>query len=321
MDWASRIGRRIRLRDLHILLEVARCGSMARAAQTLAVSQPVVSKAIADLEQIFGVRLLDRDRHGAMPTAYGHALLNRGMAAFDELKQGVKDVEFLLDPSAGEVRIGGTDPMVEGLIPAVIDRLSKQFPRLALHLTRVAGDTQQFRALRERSLEVIITRLPPRMAADLDAEILFGEPLLVAAGITNRWTKRRKIELSELLNEPWVLPHPGNFVGELVEDVFHACRLDPPKTNVVIGGMQTNHALLATGRFLAFYSASVLHFSAKRLAIRPLPVKLPIQTSPIAIVTLKNRTISPVARLVIDCAREITSKMLVSTNKLRSMAT
>ena len=117
MEWADRIGRRIRLRDLHILLAVAQSGSMASAAERLAVSQPVVSKVIADLEHVLGVRVLDRDRHGAEPTAYGRALLSRGLAAFDELRQGVKEIEFLLDPTAGELRIGATEPIVAGLLP------------------------------------------------------------------------------------------------------------------------------------------------------------------------------------------------------------
>src|SRR5712692_7660972 len=112
MEWSARIGRRIKLRDLHILLAVAECRSMAKAAEHLAISQPVVSKVIADLEHALGVRLLDRDRHGAEPTIYGAALLKRGTAAFDELKQGVKDIEFLADPTAGELRIGSTAPML-----------------------------------------------------------------------------------------------------------------------------------------------------------------------------------------------------------------
>src|SRR5215468_7360841 len=74
MEWSERIGRRIRLRDLHILLAVVQCKSLATAAQHLAISRPVVSKAIADLEHVLGVRLLERDRHGAEPTIYGAAL-------------------------------------------------------------------------------------------------------------------------------------------------------------------------------------------------------------------------------------------------------
>src|SRR3954447_4929834 len=106
MDWTHRVGSRLQLRDLHILLTVVQWGSMAKAARHLAVSQPVVSAAIADLEQAIGVRLLDRNRQGIEPTIYGRALLKHGAVAFDALKQGVKEIEFLADPTAGELRIG-----------------------------------------------------------------------------------------------------------------------------------------------------------------------------------------------------------------------
>ena len=97
MQWTDRIGRRLKLRDLHILMAVAQSGSMVRAAQILAISQPVVSKAIADLEHAVGVRLLDRGPHGVEPTMYGRALLDSGVAVFDDLRRGVKQIEFLAD--------------------------------------------------------------------------------------------------------------------------------------------------------------------------------------------------------------------------------
>src|SRR3954463_6167128 len=124
MQWEERIGRRIKFRDLHIALAVAQSGSMLKAAEALSISQPVVSKVIADLEQTLGVRLFDRSRKGVQPTASGRALLNRGRAAFDEMNQGVKEIEFLNDPTAGELRIGSNQPLAEGIGVAVIDRLS-----------------------------------------------------------------------------------------------------------------------------------------------------------------------------------------------------
>jgi len=103
MQWTERIGRRVKLRDLHVLQAVVQSGSMTRAANDLAISVPVVSKAIADLEHTVGVQLLDRSSQGVQPTAYGRALLSRSLVAFDELRQGIKDIEFLADPTAGEV--------------------------------------------------------------------------------------------------------------------------------------------------------------------------------------------------------------------------
>src|SRR5450755_1542202 len=106
MHWADRIGRHLKLRDLHILLAVVEWGSMSKAAKRLAISPPVVSKAIADLERTLGVRLLDRSPQGVEPTMYGRALLNGGVAVFDELRQRVKEIEFLANPTVGELRIG-----------------------------------------------------------------------------------------------------------------------------------------------------------------------------------------------------------------------
>ena len=134
MRWADRIGRRLKLRDLHVLSAVVQWGSMAKAAQHLAVSQPVVSAAVADLEHAIGVRLLDRSRRGVEPTIYGRALLKHGMVAFDALKQGVKEIEFLADPTAGELRIGCPEWISAGLLPVIIDRMLQKHPRIVFHV-------------------------------------------------------------------------------------------------------------------------------------------------------------------------------------------
>src|SRR5713226_5367575 len=104
MQWSDRIGRRVKLRDLHILLAVAQTGSMVRAADNLAISQPVISKTISDLEHALGVRLLDRTAQGVEPTAYGRAFINCGTVVFDELRRGVQAIEFLSDPTFGDLR-------------------------------------------------------------------------------------------------------------------------------------------------------------------------------------------------------------------------
>src|SRR4030095_14017472 len=92
----------------------------------LAITQPAVSKAISDLEHTLKVRLLDRTAHGVEPTLYGRALLNWGNAMFDDLRQGVKEIEYLSDPSAGELRIGCTEPMAWGIVPAGLSQLTPQ---------------------------------------------------------------------------------------------------------------------------------------------------------------------------------------------------
>src|SRR3954468_24664542 len=109
MQLSDRIGRRMKLQDLHVLMTVVQAGSMGKGAERLNSTQPAVSRSIAELEHALGVRLLDRHRQGVELTECGRALLDGGVAAFDELRQAVKNIEFLSDPTAGEVRIGSTD--------------------------------------------------------------------------------------------------------------------------------------------------------------------------------------------------------------------
>src|SRR5258707_2933864 len=95
MQLSDRIGRRLKLHDLHVLMAVVQAGSMSKAAQILNTTQPAVSRSIADLEDAIGVKLLDRGRHGVEPTEYGRALLNGGNAMFGEQREAVKEIEFI----------------------------------------------------------------------------------------------------------------------------------------------------------------------------------------------------------------------------------
>src|SRR5215470_13508994 len=128
MEWESRLGRRLRVRDLYILSAVVRSRGMAKAARQLAMTQPAVSSAIANLEHMLGVRLLDRSPRGIEPTIYAEAMLKRSVAVFDELRQSVKDIELLSNPTAGELRIGSPVAIAAGFLVAVVERFSRRYP-------------------------------------------------------------------------------------------------------------------------------------------------------------------------------------------------
>jgi DNA-binding transcriptional LysR family regulator len=305
MQWADRIGRRLKLRDLHILLTVVQCGSMTKAAGRLSVSNPVVSRAIAEMEVALGVRLLDRSARGVEPTMYGRALLDRGLVAFDELRQAVKDIEFLADPTSGELRVGASIVIATGLVTAVVDHLSMRHPRLVFHL--LAGESAMtYRALEERRVDLVIARIfAPIAEQHMTAEILHDERDVVVAGAQNPWTRRRRVALADLMNEPWTLPPPDSLSGSIVAEAFRASGLDLPRTTVFTSTNPVRAALLATGRFLTIVPNSVQKFSAASPPLKRLPIDLRTTSRPVGIVTLKNRTLSPVAQLFIDCAREL----------------
>jgi DNA-binding transcriptional LysR family regulator len=307
MRQAQQLGHPLKLRHLEVLLAVTKWGSMARAAEHLAITQPVISKVIADLEQTVGVRLLDRTSRGVEPTLYGRALLKRSAAIFNDLRASMSELEFLADPASGELRIGTTDPMTAGLLCVIVDRLSRQHPRLAFHVKLGDPPELQDRELREHDVDLIIGRLSRQAPAadDVETEVLFEEQALVVAGMQNPLIRRRKLKLVELIDECWALPPLESYPGSLIAKAFQACNLGYPRKGVTVLSTQMQTALLATGRFLAILPESMLRCSAERLQLKSLPVNLSIQPWPVGIVSLKNRMLSPVAQLFIDCARAV----------------
>jgi DNA-binding transcriptional LysR family regulator len=305
MQLSDRIGRRMKLQDLHVLMTVVQAGSMGKAAQYLNTTQPNISRSIADLEHALGVRLLDRHRQGIEPTQYGRALLDGGVAAFDQLRQAVKNIEFLADPATGEVRIGCQPFLAPSFISAVINRLSRSYSRIVFHVVDAEADALH-RQLRERNVDLLIARRFGPIADDeLEFETLYDDSLVVVAGVQNPWVKRRNVELSELVNEPWALPLPTSAFGAVAIEAFRSSGLDYPRTTVFTGHTELRARLLATGRFLTIFSSFILGFPTKRTSLKALPVELPLARTPVGIVTLKNRTLSPVVSLFIEHAREV----------------
>ena len=299
-------GRRLKLHDLNVLMTVVQVGSMGKAAARLNTTQPSVSRSIAELEHALGVRLLDRNRQGVEPTIYGRALLDCGTAVLDDLDQGVRNIRFLADPTEGELRIAGDFPATAGVIPAAIGRFRRKYPRIDIHVQLVLEVPHQYRALRERSRELIFGRIAQPLEPDLHAETLFDEGIVVVAGSRNPLVRRRKIRLTELDGARWLLPTLDSAIGSVVVRAFQTSGLEfPPKGSVTGSVLNMYSALVADGDFLMFFPSSLLRFGAKALGLRVLPVKLPIPASPFGIVRLKNRTVNPIAQRFIECAREV----------------
>jgi molybdate transport repressor ModE-like protein len=305
MQWHERIGRRLKLRDLHILLAVAQHGSMAKAAAELAISQPAVSKAIADMEHTVGLRLLDRTRQGAEVTTYGRALIKHGTAIFDELKQAAQELEFLADPTVGELRVGSSESAAAGLLPAIIDRFSREYPKVTLTVAQAVVATTHYRELRERSIDLLLGGSPPVQEDDLQSEVLREDQWAVIAGSRSRWARLRRLTLANLGDAQWVLPPADSLPRAAVAEVFRDCGLKVPHAPLTTLSIHLFLQLVATGRFVAMLPRSIFEFGGRNWPLKILPIKIRTQPRPVAIIRLKNRTLSPVARVFMECARGV----------------
>jgi DNA-binding transcriptional LysR family regulator len=298
------VGRRLKLRDLHTFAAVARRGSIGKAALDLARTQPAVSKVINDMEQNLGVRLFDRTPQGVVPTRYGTALLRRATALLDDLGQALNELEHLANPTVGELKIGCSEGLMAGFMPAAIDRINRQYPGVHFHVAQASTDPL-LRALREREVDLVVVRIKPDPEEDLEKEILFDDPIAVVAGRDSVWSRRRRVALSELAAEPWgMVPHDVS-IGPYMAANFRAEGVSYPTSGVRCTALQMQVSLARTGRYLAVLPTSFLKFSTERSTLKILPVRLDIQPPPIGVATLKHRTISPVANVFVGMLREV----------------
>jgi DNA-binding transcriptional LysR family regulator len=311
MEWESRLGRRLRVRDLFILSTVVKSGGMGKAARQLAMTQPAVSAAIANLEYILGVRLLDRSPRGIEPTIYANAMLKRSMTVFDELQQSVRDIRFLADSTTGELTIGYPESIAATILPPIIERFSKKYPRVVIRLDIVSAPSLNFRGLRDRTYDLILARVPMPLpddytVDDLDVEVLLDDPLVVVASAHSRWARRRKIDLADLIDEPWILYPPNTWSYARIAEAFKSRGLAVPKTGLVTYSMDLRAKFTARSGFITVAPKSLLRIDGHRGTLKVLPVDFPARPWLVTVLTLKNRTLSPVVKRFIECAREVT---------------
>jgi DNA-binding transcriptional LysR family regulator len=321
INWDVQIGRRLRLRDLHAFLMVVQRGSMAKAAEQLRVSQPAISKVVADLEHALGVRLLDRGRRGVEPTLYGRALVKRAMIAFDELKQGVRDIAFLADPTAGDLTIGCADSIAATILRPIMDRFSAKHPSVTVRVETIPSPAINDVGLHDRRYDLVLGRRPMQLAElpdDLHVEFLFDDRVVVTAGRHTAWARRRKVTLADLADQRWVLPpKERSWTYGFVAQAFAARGLAMPTVNLMTFSLPLVMHALTTGSFVTVLPGTVPALHAGSELLKVLPVELPACSWPVEIVTLKNRTLSPVADRFVECAREFAKSFAATRGRHR----
>jgi DNA-binding transcriptional LysR family regulator len=235
-------------------------------------------------------------------------LLKCGVAVFDEMRQGLTGLEVLANPNSGDLRIGCPEMMTAGLLPVIAEQFLRQRPGVCLHVAHADTLASQFEKLRDRNVDLLIGSIPnPFLEEELVAENLYDERTVPTAGFHSRWARRRRIELSELVDEPWLVPPRDSVPWRIMAEIFSASGLEVPRARVVTLSFHLGIALVASGRLIAALPASVVRFNPGLSALKILPVKLPMyRPATVGVVTVRKRTISPLLQSFIDFARKMT---------------
>ena len=315
IDWESQIGRRLRFRDLHVFFTVLDLGSMTQAAARLGVTAPTVSEVISDLEHTLGVRLLDRTPKGVVATPYGRALEIRGRAAFDELRQGIRDIDSIADPATSEVRIGCPESLAAFLV-LVIEKCAQQYPSMRFHVQQVSWPTVDFPELHERKIDLVLARLSTASAEgafgeELQADVLFDDPFEVIVGANSKWARKRKIKLADLADAAWISTPPDVLAGRFLTEAFEEHGLKPPKPAIETNSIHLRQHLASRGEYIAVLPRSVVQLSARQFSLKVLPIDLSKKPSPVAIVTLRKRMAPSGAQIFAHGARHVARSIVI----------
>jgi DNA-binding transcriptional LysR family regulator len=195
------------------------------------------------------------------------------------------------------------------LLPDIIRRFSQQYPRIEVR-TDLLDHSEIFRGLRERRYDCVLNQLrtarPEQAADDLTVEILYDDELVVAAWARSKWVGRRKIDLAELIDEPWTGAGGAAWGRSLGEGVFRAAGLNRRNPRIVTDSILLRARLVVGSPYLGMFASTVLRrLIADNYALTALPVDLRANAFSTGIVTLKNRTLSPVVERFLACVREV----------------
>jgi DNA-binding transcriptional LysR family regulator len=222
---------------------------------------------------------------------------------FDELRRGLQNIENLTDPYAGELRIGVPEP-VRDLLSSVAERIARKYPRIVINF--IMGEAKPLQdMLRGRQVDIIFTRLIRTNDGDFTREPFFEQQLYVVCGRKNRWVKRRRVALAELMDEPWVLPDSANIIAPLVDECFRTNGLAQPKAQIIANSLHVREMMASRGHFLTILPSSSLFASGRRTHLKVLPVELPVKPQLVEIATLKGRSLSPVANVFLNAVRSV----------------
>jgi DNA-binding transcriptional LysR family regulator len=220
------------------------------------------------------------------------------------LRQSGRDIEFIADPEVGDLWIGCQESLLAAILPPIVRRFSKRYPRVTLHVEDVPSPAVQLAELRNRKYDFVLARIVrPLTDEDVQVEVLFNDQVVIAADAQSPWVRRRKVDLAELADEPWMLTPSDTWVYSRLMEAFEERGLKMPKATLLTLSVPLRNHLLADSDHITAFASSVLQLNAARYGLKSLPVKLPHRPWPAVVVTPRNRTLNPLVERFIECAR------------------
>jgi len=299
------LGLRVRLQDLQVFISAVELGGMKKAAIRLGISQPFVTQTIKRMEAIFGVPLVERTRSGIGPTIYGEALLKRGLVAFDEVHQTINDIQSLKDINRGDVRFSAPQGVGSVIFADIVEQFIDQNPEAALHLRVETSLEEGLVKLRNRYSDFTIGALPRPLSPaletdDLKIDRVVEDEIVLVVGKDNPLLKKKDIRPVNLIGQRWILPPKEEWYRSVLVRWFKSAGLAVPSPSVVTSSAPVVAKLTGAGKYVTLRS----RLFARYHGLGELRCNLPTTRFSWSIITIKGRTLSPIAERFIEFSRD-----------------
>ncbi len=295
----------LKLRHLQLLVALDQFRHLGRAAEFLSLTQPAVSKSLAEIERMFALDLFVRSTRGTEPTPYGTAVLRFARSVLSDYGRTRDEITAVASGAAGRASVGAMVVAVPGVLSQAIALLKARSA-----LTTVAieeGDlTRLLPRLRVGELDLFVGRLEPGYAApDLENEALYDEAMHIIARPDHPLALLAKPSWADLAVQPWVMPPPWASSRTKLNQLFYKHKLDPPTDLIESASFLVTLSFVRERAALAFVARDVARYLEREGLARALRVKMAIELPPVGIITLRNRIRTPACELLMDCLRQV----------------
>jgi DNA-binding transcriptional LysR family regulator len=294
---------RLKTRHIVLLVHLDEQRSVLRAARACHMTQPGASKLLSELEDSLGVQLFKRLPRGVEPTSYGEVMTRHARSALAEMDRAQEEIAALRSGLTGEVAIGAVVNPGMNVVPTAVVSLKERHPRVRVSI-EIDNSDVLVRRLLKAELDIVVARIPGfHEAGELSFEPLASETHRVIARPAHPLAARRRLQLGDLVDQPWILPPTASLLREKLDSLFAHRGFGPPRNVIETASLPVITSLLQRADIVAALQAETVdpYFKAGLLTV--LPIALGLEMEPFGIVTRRNHRISPSAEAMLAALR------------------
>jgi DNA-binding transcriptional LysR family regulator len=293
----------LKLKHLQLLVALDEFHHLGRASEFLSLTQPAVSKTLAEIERMFKLQLFVRSTRGTEPTAYGMTVVRFARSVLADYARTQDEIAAVASGGAGRTSVGVMVVATPRLLTRAVDLLKAQSSKTTVSIEE--GDlTRLLPRLRIGELDLFVGRLEPGYAApDLETEALYSESMSVVAHPGHPLARKAKPTWRDLAKLPWVVPPPWASSRVKLNQMFYKHRLNPPTDIIESASFLVTLAFMRQRPAIAFVARSVANYLEQLDLARVLSIRLPIELPDVGIITMRGRMRTPATAQMIECLR------------------